>query len=116
MIVEYVGTNYGQTISNELQNKLTVVLPEPVHTAAILARHAKRSAMIETAQKNMQDAQEEQRTDLQTEVTACVKEAKMKLVILKNAIAETKYQMTLDIPIELTDSEKTSNSKKSYRE
>jgi hypothetical protein len=61
MTVEYVGTNYGQTISNELQNKLTVVLPEPVHTAAILARHATRLAMIVPAQqKNMQDAREEQ--------------------------------------------------------
>jgi hypothetical protein len=62
-IVEYVGTNYGPTISNELQNKLTVILPEPVHTTAILARHATRSAMIKTAQKNMQDAREEQRTE-----------------------------------------------------
>jgi transposase len=56
--------------------------------------------------------------DLETEITAGVKEAKMKLAILKNAIAEAKYQMMLDIPIELTDSGKTANSNewRSYRE
>jgi protein-disulfide isomerase-like protein with CxxC motif len=81
MIVEYVGTNYGQTISNELQNnKLTVVLPEPTHSAAILARHATRSAMIRTAQqKDVQDARDEQLMDLEAEVTAGVdKMAKMR--------------------------------------
>ena len=31
-LVQYVGTNYGQDISNELQNKRTVVLNKPVHT------------------------------------------------------------------------------------
>jgi hypothetical protein len=99
-IVQYVGTNYGQTISNELQNKLTVILPEPVHSTAILLRHATRSTMIRTAQKDVLDAREEQRTDLENAVTAGVDaEAKMKLVLLKNAIAEGKYQMTLDIPI-----------------
>jgi transposase len=42
----------------------------------------------------------------------------MKLIMLNKAIAETEYQMTLDIPIELTDLEKTSNSNawRSYRE
>jgi hypothetical protein len=31
-IVQYVGTNYGQDINNKLQNKVWVVLTEPVHT------------------------------------------------------------------------------------
>jgi hypothetical protein len=97
-IVQYVGTsNYGQSICNELRNKITVILPEPVHTTAMLARHATRSTMIRTAQKNVQDGREEDRKDLETEVTAGVKEARMKLITLKNAIAETEYQMTLDL-------------------
>jgi hypothetical protein len=105
-IVQYVavGTNYGQAICNELRNKITVILPEPVHTTAIPARHATRSKMIRTTQKDLQDAREEQRMDLEDEITAGVKEAKMKLAIVK-AAAEATYQMTLDIPIELTDSE-----------
>jgi hypothetical protein len=32
-LVQYVGTNYGQDISNELQNKITVDIIEPVHSA-----------------------------------------------------------------------------------
>jgi hypothetical protein len=39
-LVQFMGTNYGQDISNELQNKIPVILPEPVHTLEVLARHA----------------------------------------------------------------------------
>jgi hypothetical protein len=39
-LVQFVGTNYGQDISNELQNKIPVTLSEPVHTPEVLARHA----------------------------------------------------------------------------
>jgi hypothetical protein len=40
MLVQFVGTNYGQDISNELQNKIPVIIPEPVHTLEVLARHS----------------------------------------------------------------------------
>jgi hypothetical protein len=39
-LVHFVGTNYGQDISNELWNKIPVILSEPVHTLEVLARHA----------------------------------------------------------------------------
>jgi hypothetical protein len=35
-LVQYAGTSYGQDISNELHNKTTVVIPEPLHTAAVI--------------------------------------------------------------------------------
>jgi hypothetical protein len=35
-LARYVGTNYGQDISNELQNKITVILVQPVHTDDVL--------------------------------------------------------------------------------
>jgi hypothetical protein len=38
-LVQFVGTNYGQDISNELQNKIPVILPKPVHTPEGWARH-----------------------------------------------------------------------------
>ena len=41
-LVQYVVTNYGQDISNELQNKITVNLVEPVHTPEVTTRHAIR--------------------------------------------------------------------------
>ena len=39
-LAQYVGTIYGQDISNELQNKTTVTLTAPVHTPEVLTRHA----------------------------------------------------------------------------
>ena len=39
-LVQYVSTNYGQDISNKLQNKITVNLVEPFHTSEVTARHA----------------------------------------------------------------------------
>jgi hypothetical protein len=41
-LVQYVSTNYGQDISNELQNKITVILVEPVHTDDVLKRNGVR--------------------------------------------------------------------------
>jgi hypothetical protein len=41
-LAQYVGTNYGQDISNELQNKITVILIEPVHTDDVLLKHSLR--------------------------------------------------------------------------
>ena len=35
-IVQYVGTTYGQDICNELQNKATVTIAEPVHAQAVI--------------------------------------------------------------------------------
>ena len=47
-LVQYVGTNYGQDIINELQNKLTVNLVEPVHAPKVIERHIIRELMIRT--------------------------------------------------------------------
>jgi hypothetical protein len=41
-LAQYVGTNYGQDISNEFQNKITVILVEPVHTDDVLLKHSLR--------------------------------------------------------------------------
>ena len=41
-LVQYVGTSYGHDISNELENKIAVVLPEPEYKLAILLRHGAR--------------------------------------------------------------------------
>jgi hypothetical protein len=55
-LVQYVGTSYGQDISNELQNKASVTLVEPVHTDEVLTRHGVRESMIKTSQMNIQQA------------------------------------------------------------
>ena len=118
-LVQYVGTNYGQDISNELQNKVTVILAEPVHTPAVMARHAIREQMIRTGQANLQQARLAQQFILEAAVNAAVDpEAPMKLAILNNAIAEGDFEQNVEVPIEMSDSEKTqySNEWRSYRE
>jgi protein-disulfide isomerase-like protein with CxxC motif len=56
-ITDYVGTTYAQDICNELQNKSTVILDQPTHTAAVLQRNAAREAAIRAGQLNIQAAQ-----------------------------------------------------------
>jgi hypothetical protein len=118
-LVQYVGTNYGQDISNELQNKVTVTLAEPIHSTAVMTRHAAREQMIRTGQANLQAAREAQQIILEAAVIAATNlEAPMKLAILNNAIAEGAFQQNEEVPIEMLDSEKTqySNEWRSYRE
>jgi hypothetical protein len=70
-IVQYVGTNYGQDINNELQNKITVVLVEPVHTDDVLMRHSVREVMIRTGQLNIQRARQAQDTIIRERRNKC---------------------------------------------
>jgi hypothetical protein len=79
-LVQYVGANYGQDISNELQNKVAVALVEPIHTPAVTARHATRETMIRNGQANIQTARRAQEAILQAAVAAGIDpEAPMKL-------------------------------------
>jgi hypothetical protein len=118
-LIQYVGTNYGQDISNELQNKMTVTIVEPVYTPEVLARHAIRETMIRVGQANIQTARQAQRTILQAAVTAGIDvDAPMKLALLQNDIAQGGFESQVDVPIELTDSEKTQHNNEwgTYRE
>ena len=54
--MQYGGTEYGKDISNELQDKITVILVEPVHTDDVLMRHGVREVIIRTGQLNIQRA------------------------------------------------------------
>jgi hypothetical protein len=49
-LVQYGGTNYGQDISNELKNNISVDIIEPVHSAEVLRKHGLREAMIRSGQ------------------------------------------------------------------
>jgi Trp operon repressor len=110
-LVQYVGTNYGQDISNELQNKLIVILAAPVHTPAVMARYAIREQMICTGQANLQQARLAQQLILEAAVTAAVDpEAPMKLAILNNAIADGDFLQNVEVPIEMSNTEKTQHS------
>ena len=96
-----------------------MTLTEPVHTTEVLRKHGVRELMIRTGQANIQTARRAQETILQTAVTAGVDvDAPMSLAILQNEIAQGEFTAQVEVPIELTDSEKTqfSNEWRTYRE
>ena len=75
--------------------------------------------MIRTGQANIQTARETQKIILEAAVTAGIDDAApMKLAILQNAIAQGEYEANVDVPIMMTDSEKTQsrNEGSTYRE
>jgi hypothetical protein len=118
-IVQYVGTNYGQDINNELQNKVWVILTEPVYTNDVLARHSVREFMIRNFQLNIQHARQAQETIIKAAVQAGTdKDDPMKLAIIQNKIAQGEFAAIIEVPVVLTDSEKTqfSNEWRTFRE
>jgi hypothetical protein len=118
-LVKYGGTNYGQDINKELQNKITVVLIEPVHTNDFLVRHSLREVMIQTGQLNIQRARQAQETILKSSLLEGIyMDTPMKLAIIQSDIAQGEFATNVEVPVELTDSEKTqlSNDWRTFRE
>ena len=118
-LTQYVGTTYSQDIRNELENKATVTIPEPTHTADVMARHTARELMVRAGQARIQAARRASENMLaQAVADGTDAEAPMKLAVLQNEIAQAEYDMNQEVPIELTDSEKTqySNAWRTYRE
>jgi hypothetical protein len=116
---QYVGTNYGQDISNELQNKITVILVEPVHTDYVLLKHSLRETMIRNGQMNIHRARKSQETILEAAVQAGLDmEAPMMLALLQNKIFQGEFSANVEVPTVLNDSQKTqfSNEWLTYRE
>ena len=106
-IVQYVRTNYGQDISNELQNKATVTITYPVHTDDIIVRNALQEAMVRSGQANIQAAQETKTIFLRDTINSTpmvVADAPMKLAILENYIAEGEFERDTPVPVQMTDS------------
>jgi hypothetical protein len=109
-LAQYVGTNYGQDISNELQNKITVILVDSVHTNDVLLKHSLRETMICNGQMNIQRSRKVQ--------GGLDMEAPMKLALLQNEIAQGEFSANVEVPIVLNNSKKTqfSNEWRTYRE
>jgi hypothetical protein len=106
-LIQFVGTNYGQDISNELQNKIPVILSEQVHTPEVLARHAIHEQMVQTREENLQRACLSKRVILEAAAAlGADPDAPMQLVILDNEIAEGNYKQNNKVPIKMLDSEK----------
>ena len=67
--------------------------------------------MIRTGQANIQSARETQKIILEAAVTAGIDyAAHMKLAVLENEIAQSHYEANVDVPVIMTDLEKTRSS------
>ena len=119
-LVQYVGTSYGHDIYSELQNKLTVVLPEPEYNPAILTRHGARETMVRNGQENLRAARDLQRASIQTMIDAgnAQVDTPFKLAVVENEIAQGDFDAMSPVLMVITDAEKTANSNawRSYRE
>ena len=84
-IVHHVGTIYGHDISNELQNKKTVIIDEPQHSQQTLDKHAEKELRRQTQDLRLGLARQAQKIALETEVAAGTNpDAPMQLALLEN--------------------------------
>ena len=109
-LIQYMGTNYSQDISNELQNKTVIVITEPYHSTTVLRRHGIRETMIRNGQANLQTVWRTQKLILEAEVATAVADTPMKLAILENEITQGDFEGGKDVPIVLMDTEKMQHS------
>jgi hypothetical protein len=92
-IAQYIGAKYGEDIANELQNKMTVVIPTPTYSSAMMTRHTLRIALVRGQQVTMSAAW------LSSRNCALV----TKLAKLNNDITQADFEAAQDVPIELTN-------------
>jgi len=129
-IQQFVGLKFGEDVSNELKNRAKVVLPPPEYSAATKARHVVYEQMIRTQQATLSAAMRAQLKALEDTAAAAATaalgasiagsggvsgvsstasvlddEALLKIVRLKNEIAEIEYESMQEVPHKLTSEE-----------
>jgi hypothetical protein len=125
-LTQYVGTTYGQDISNELSNKLTVIPAEPVYPSSATVRHTKRVNNVTATQDKMKTLrlrklaiaeQAVKDAEAAADPTEII-EAEETVMNLESEIAELEFQKDQGVPFELTPQEQTlyHNEWRTYRE
>ena len=121
--VFHSGTKFGSDVSNELQNRKEVTIPEPEYSQEILDRHKKREALHVIQLRRLQDARQLQKAALQAIVDdpdklAAYPETPVKLAELNNEIDKADFEASEPLPIQLTDTERMqmNNDSKSIKE
>jgi hypothetical protein len=97
-LVQNVATNYWPDIINELQNKITVDIIEPVHSAEDLRKYGLREAMIRSGQRKIKLARQSQGIILKASVVANDPDAH---------ISQGYFSSINEVAMELNNSEKT---------
>jgi hypothetical protein len=109
-IGQYVGSEHGEDIANELTNKTTVTIPPPVYSIAILSRHQKWERHVRRKQKNMRTALDAKLAQLQS--VSGIQDA-VAIAEVENQVEDVANQQGQEVPYNLTDSEKLEHSNKS---
>ena len=105
-IVLYVGAKYGEDIANELTNKVTVAIPPPVYSAAIIARHQQWEQLVRRKQINILAALRGKLTKLEAERDQNTDvDYSIEIAELENEIDKAEYEQSQDVPYKLTQAE-----------
>ena len=117
-IVQYSGTIYGHDISNELQNKKTLVIQEPEYSQDTLTEHADATLRRDTQHIRITRARTAKKIALEALSDAGDADATILLAELQNEMDEAEYKVSIPLPMILQGDEKTKhdNEWRTYRE
>ena len=119
-ISEYVGTECGNDIANELKNKRELVIPEPTYSNQVQTRQTNQEQAIRTAQANMTQAKQDQLAGLQARQgdPDAPEDLPVTLATLENEITMLQLEQAEPVEVKMTKEEETlySNEWRTYRE
>jgi hypothetical protein len=98
-IQQYAGIKYGVDITNELKNRVQVVIDQPKYTQAIMTRHIGYETLVRQKQLNLLAAMKTQLANLNIQVAGGATDTEILLNIakLENEIADLEYDSLQDV-------------------
>jgi len=107
-IVQYVGAKFGGDIANELQNRITVVIPMPIYPPTAQMRHTATVSMVHAQQQNLLNSKTTKMTMLQSMIRSNPNDVDLPISLaeVKNEVAQLQYELNNDIEVQLTEQEK----------
>ena len=106
-IVHHVGTIHGEDISNELQNRATVVVLKPQYSDDVLELHKKDETHRMEQHTNLQNARNEMVEQLKAlKVEGKDPSVTLELAKMENEIAEEDFKFSKPLSIRLEGTRK----------
>jgi hypothetical protein len=121
-IVHHVGTIMSQEKSNELLNRIQVVVPQPQHDAAIITKHAVDESRRLIQHNRILNARTDKMAALNTAYLAAdldsAADLGLKMAELENEMEEALYTISIPLPMTLEGDNKDAHNAKwrIYRE
>jgi hypothetical protein len=103
-MVQYVGATFSSDISNELHNRMTVVLQKPEYSQEIQDRHSDRITRVAGQRLRLEAARQKLKKKLEDAVLLGEDlEAQTNLAYLETEIEDAADEASRDLPVELND-------------